>query len=251
MPAPPFPGRTLKAADNEHDLVKSLQARLGSIGFGPLSADGDFGGGTQRAVLAFQTAHHLPADGQVDEATWKAIFEATAPTASPEFLTKLIEVAGAEVGVREKGGPNRGPRVDQYIREVGLDPTKGAFSWCAAFVYFCFQQTANALGVINPCVKTAGVAFHWVTAPAWAKVPAKELLTSPESIKPGCIYLVDHGGGKGHTGLIERATSATTVATIEGNTDDGGSREGDGVYRKERQIANINLGIIDYSRPQT
>jgi hypothetical protein len=37
----------------------------------------------------------------------------------------------------------------------------------------------------------------------------------------------------GHTGLIEKVSGDFAV-TIEGNTNDGGSRDGDGVYRRRR-----------------
>ena len=37
------------------------------------------------------------------------------------------------------------------------------------------------------------------------------------------------------------------LTTIEGNTNDGGSREGVGVFRRsERKIASINKGFLDY-----
>jgi hypothetical protein len=39
----------------------------------------------------------------------------------------------------------------------------------------------------------------------------------------------------GHTGLIEKVSGDFAV-TIEGNTNDGGSRDGDGVYRRRRVL---------------
>ncbi len=63
-------------------------------------------------------------------------------------------------------GSNRGPRVDQYVTAVGLDPSDGSFAWCAAFVYWCFQQAANALRVPNPAIKDAGVLDLWSRAGA-------------------------------------------------------------------------------------
>jgi len=43
---------------------------------------------------------------------------------------------------------------------------------------------------------------------------------------------------------------AGKLVTIEGNTNDGGSREGVGVFRRSgRRIRDINLGFIDYGSP--
>jgi hypothetical protein len=49
------------------DSVRLLQQRLG------LPVDGDFGPATRAAVVAFQSAHQLVADGLVGPATWAAL----------------------------------------------------------------------------------------------------------------------------------------------------------------------------------
>ena len=58
-------------------------------------------------------------------------------------------------------GSNRGPKVDQYLTAVGLNPAGGSFAWCAAFVYWCFRKASEELGVPNPAVKTAGALDVW------------------------------------------------------------------------------------------
>jgi hypothetical protein len=51
-------------------------------------------------------------------------------------------------------------------------------------------------------------------------------------------------------GLVREVTGGTLV-TIEGNTNDGGSREGVGVFQRgSRKIVSINKGFIDYSGSQ-
>lgn len=65
-------------------------------------------------------------------------------------------------------------------------------------------------------------------------------------MQPGFIFIMDFGGGVGHTGLVEKVLNGHLV-TIEGNTNDGGSREGIGVFRRTgRKLASINKGFLDY-----
>lgn len=57
--------------------VRAVQAALNRAGSDPqLDIDGDFGPATKAAVVAFQTAHGLDADGVVGEYTWTALINA-------------------------------------------------------------------------------------------------------------------------------------------------------------------------------
>lgn len=62
---------TLKKGAKGKAVVR-LQRALAAAGQA-VTADGDFGPGTDRAVRAFQTAHGLQADGIVGPATWAAL----------------------------------------------------------------------------------------------------------------------------------------------------------------------------------
>jgi peptidoglycan hydrolase-like protein with peptidoglycan-binding domain len=233
-------------------VVQALQRRLNEVGCGPLEADGVFGGRTRSAVLLFQTRYDLLPDGIVGPLTWEVLFrQAPVEVAVPPtpLLAAAVEAARGQRHVRETG-PNRGPEVDEYLRAVGLDPAQGAYAWCIAFLYWCFREAARALDTANPCVRTAGVLNHWVRAPAGARIAAADALDEPSLVRPGAIFVIDHGHGLGHAGLVTAVVSGT-IKTIEGNTNRAGSREGDGVYDKQRSIASINVGFVDYARPLT
>jgi len=131
---------------------------------------------------------------------------------------------------------------------VGLDPTEGSFSWCAAFVYFCFAQASATRNLNNPVVRTAGVLDHWNEAGARRihRLSTEECQNESSLVTPGMIFIITTGGGHGHTGLVEEVRGLA-LTTIEGNTNAGGSREGIGVFRRtSRRVSDINRGFIDY-----
>jgi hypothetical protein len=256
----PFPGRTLKAGSTDAAGVRLVQTRLNQIGCGPVHADGVFGEETTGAVELFQARSidkfgvPLKVDGQVGPMTWAALFgeQTVVPStaATGPLSAAALRVAAAEIGVMEQPpGSNRGPRVDEYLRTVGLDPASGSFAWCAAFVYWCFSTASRTLSVANPVIRTAGVLDHWNKAGAQGvrRVTRDDATAQPSLVQPGMIFILGTSSGSGHTGLVERV-DGVQLTTIEGNTNLGGSREGIGVFRRTaRRIADINRGFVDYA----
>ncbi len=247
-----YPGRAVREGDGRTDVVRQVQQRLADAGCGPLAVDGVFGDGTASAVKLFQTRRDLVADGIVGPTTWDALFlepPVVTDQAPSPLLAAVLTAANGQLQLRVRetpGTPNRGPQVDQYVRSVGLDPA-GGYSWCQAFVYWCFAQAAASLNVANPCVRTAGVLDHWNRAPPLTRIDEQAAFDDPRLVRPGAVFIIDHGGGKGHAGLVTQVVSGA-VATVEGNTNQAGSREGDGVYTHTRSIASITKGFIDYSK---
>lgn len=156
------------------------------------------------------------------------------------LVARALEIAVGEIGVRELGR-NRGERVDAYIRSVGLDPTKGSYPWCVCFAQWCFRKAAQEFGVLSPLPRTAGV--HRL----WRESSLRYRSAVPE---PGALFLVDHGHGVGHVGFVEHVDVGTPglIVEISGNTAPDGGREGDGVYRRHRELTAVNLGYLDFSR---
>lgn len=144
--------------------------------------------------------------------------------------SSVLVIAASEVGAAEvPPGSNWGPRVQEYLGSVGI-----AFpaAWCAAFVVWCHQQAG-----ITTIPKTGGVLDLWNKA-------AANRVTQPQP-QPGDVFIMDFGGGKGHTGIVE-AVSGDTIDTIEGNTNDDGSREGYEVARRSRAISSVK-GFLRFS----
>jgi len=253
-----FPGHVIGTGSPDKTTVTAIQQRLNEVGCGPIEVDGVFGAQTEEGVQLFQArsadtrGNPLSVDGRVGPMTWAALF-ATEPETSVQagsaLQQKTLEFATSQVGVREQPpGSNRGPEVDKYLRSVGIDPATGSFAWCAAFVYFCFQQASAALGVANPAIRDGGVLDCWRLAGIKGvhRIAASETANSPSLVKPGMVFVISTGGGHGHTGLVKQV-HGDVLTTIEGNTNTGGSREGVGVFeRTGRTIPQINLGFLDY-----
>ncbi|WP_160711276.1 CHAP domain-containing protein [Chitinophaga solisilvae] len=147
---------------------------------------------------------------------------------------KALEIALSQEGVSENPkGSNSGPEVNQYLKSVGLGP--GA-PWCMAFVYWCVQEAANALQVKNGLVKTGGVLLQWRTT-------GLRKVTGSRYVKPGAIFIMDYGNGFGHTGFVVQADERF-IYTVEGNTNDDGSREGYEVCTRRRLLSTIKGFIL-------
>lgn len=148
-------------------------------------------------------------------------------------MTPLAEqallIAQEEVGVQEVPlGSNAGPRVLEYLASVGIH---GPASWCASFMYWCFLQASMILKVKTPLFRTGGVLNQWgMSKPNQVHTPA-----------PGDLFILDEGHGLGHMGIIESIDAKGVLHTIEGNSNNNGSRNGVAVVRHFRFVTDPHL----------
>lgn len=263
MAQPVFPGRIVKKGEGDKTLVNALQAGLRARGYGPFNA-GAFDAQMVAVVKQFQAqntdAHAtvLVVDGEVGRFTWGALFGTpplAAPPASSPLMMQALAVASSQVGQMESPiGTNRGPMVDVYLKATGVSLTGSPDSraWCMAFVFWAFEQAATQIGVANVAPKTAGCLDHWGRArfvPGGVRITRAEAMADLTRVKGGQVFICDFGGGLGHTGLVERVLPDGRLVTLEGNTNNDGSRSGVGVFRLERRkVSDATLkGFVDYS----
>jgi len=178
----------------------------------------------------------------------KFISEAEMSISNPKDAgDKFAKILGAHKDVKESPkGSNKGPKVTAYLQSTGLP---GGNPWCMAFVYYVFQELSKALGTTNPLVKTAGVKAHWNKADKNLKIDIAKAKADPSLIKPGQIFIMSRpGAGLGHTGIVLSVDpDSKTITTIEGNTNDQKSGEGDRVGINKRPLDGTPfLGFIDY-----
>jgi len=140
----------------------------------------------------------------------------------------IVDSARSEIGVEEKGD-NQGAQVTRYLNSTGLS---GGYPWCAAFLNWLHVNCDQP----SPEAKAA-----W--SPAW--FPDKRTVYQRGSvegapIRPGDVFGIyfRSKGRIAHVGLIE-SVKQDYLITIEGNTNEAGGREGQGVYRKRRPRRTI------------
>lgn len=140
-----------------------------------------------------------------------------------------LKIAQSQNGVQEvPKNSNAGAAVERYLQSVGLG--KG-YAWCMAFVYWSVKEAAKELNTISPLIKTAGVLRQWNEVN-----PKMKVTKSP---KAGDIFIMDYGKGQGHTGFVIEVLADGSLKTIEGNTNDDGSREGYEVAKRTRKQSSI------------
>ncbi len=156
--------------------------------------------------------------------------------------------AESQVGQSEQPkGSNSGPMVNEYLHAVGLAP---GYAWCQAFVYWCYETAAKKLNLVNPAVKPGSVHDCWnnhSTNTLATKLLKADVAQRPDLVKPGDQFILLFSGNAGHTGIVEKVEGAI-LHTIEGNSNNDGSREGYEVVRHQRSITDKTLaGFIRYS----
>jgi hypothetical protein len=147
---------------------------------------------------------------------------------------KTVALARKYLGKQELIGPNEGAVISAMKQFLGVD-AKGV-SWCAIFVAWIL---CRAHGLTEKALRVMlGFQSPWYsesTVDWFAQAKrAGMVVVAPE---PGDVFiLLDKNGTPHHTGFVTTAPDRLGMfGTIEGNTNDDGSNNGDGVYLRTRR----------------
>lgn len=152
-------------------------------------------------------------------------------TAGPSQADKILKLAKSEVGYRE--GRNNWTKYPPQVPSLEWAQNQ---PWCATWVSWLALKTGLASLYPRTASCAAGV--------AWFKSRGRF------SDYPAVGAQVFYGSGGGtHTGIVY-GYDATNVFTYEGNTNNNGSANGDGVYKRTRRRRDSHIygyGYPDFS----
>ena len=103
-PALPTSAPVLRTG-SQGEAVKTLQARLQTLGYYDGEIDGQFGAGTKAAVIAFQRQNGLDADGVVGESTRSTLYSPNAEPYAPAETASPVPTSAVAPFVRADGLP--------------------------------------------------------------------------------------------------------------------------------------------------
>jgi hypothetical protein len=148
-------------------------------------------------------------------------------------------IYSAEIGVREKTGRNDGERVEEYLAVTQLGP---GYAWCASFLSWVFSKA----GFPEPRTPWSPALFPKERV-IWERGETRSFASLEDDKKPRILkpttadvfgIYFDNLKRIAHAGFVDE-WGDKYVITTEGNTNEAGSNEGDGVYRKRRLISSI------------
>ncbi|QCX82878.1 hypothetical protein C9F11_46650 (plasmid) [Streptomyces sp. YIM 121038] len=151
-----------------------------------------------------------------------------------EQAQNVVNIATREVGYHEGFSGGHWNNQQKFSPAVpGLEWSQGQ-AWCHTFVSWVFQQAG--LKNLAPITASCSAGVQWFKNHGrWSDYPAI-----------GAVVYFGAGGGN-HVGIVA-SYDDQHVYTIEGNTNAGGSAEGDGVYRKTHLRHDSH--VYGYGYPQ-
>lgn len=128
----------------------------------------------------------------------------------------------SQIGVKEDDNhTNRGARVIEYLASVGLP---GGYPWCQSLVHWSGDQAYGKLGNYVPKTGSVLDCLNQAKKLGYKIVYSKD--ATPDNILPGMQMIMDLGHGAGHTGVVVSVEDDGRLHTIEGNSNNDGSRDG-------------------------
>ncbi len=239
-------GKSVKRGDRGKD-VKLAQEWLSFHGFGT-SIDGAFGPATEAVVKAFQKKSGIDQSGFVNVATQDALLAPMVAVhkeiepKSRSLSSLFVEYARQHLKQHpiEIGGENSGPWVRLYM---GGNEGR-SWPWCAGFATWVLRQAAQSAGVSSPHPYAYGCDFLAVKGQNSGTFVKVRNASHFSLVKPGYLFLIRRTDWDWtHIGIVE-SVDGDTMKTIEGNTNDAGSREGFEVCRRTRALIDKDYLMV-------
>jgi len=236
---------TIERGSKQKKVIHTIQEWL-CLNGQSTKIDDDYGPATEVAVSNFQKNTGLMQTGKVDPLTFEKLvwpmksLSETTLSGNGGLLPAVVELSLKYLAEHpmEVGGQNMGPWVRYF-----MDGYEGnGWPWCAGFNTLIVKQAAKLCGTSTKLPRT----YSCDVLGMWAKTNGKFISGSSGNlsiVQPGHLFLVQksHNDWQ-HTGIVIEMTPEYCV-TIEGNTNDEGSREGYEVCKRTRGFKTLDFVV--------
>jgi peptidoglycan hydrolase-like protein with peptidoglycan-binding domain len=246
-------------ADNTKKDVMKIQSWLNLFSMANPAAltttgiDGDFGTATENAVINFQKLKGIPQSGIVNQQTFslmceplKNAFEGNITGAGLRQLvvnTAMNHIKNHPFELIIKGQGNSGPWVRAYMG--GNEGT--SWFWCMGFVQAIIDQAASLQAKDFKTLMPLTYSCDTVGTTGLQKGLLRRFTAvrnNPELVQPGDIFLLQKTPHDWiHTGIIT-AIGNDIFETVEGNTNSGGSSNGNAAIKRIRNFRQSKLDVF-------
>jgi hypothetical protein len=211
--------------------------------------DGDFGPATLSVIKEFQKYHGLTVDGIVGNMTWQKLIEPMRKAFSrvkEDLSLKELIVAYAKQHLASSPREfkqNEGTWVRSY-----MDGNEGSdWPWCMGFVQTIIDQATFTIGQKLTDYMPKSYSCDVVGSHGHKNnnlIRNADLRKDSSIVEAGDIFLnVKKPFDWTHTGIVIGVEEGW-IQTIEGNTNDEGSREGYEVCERKRDLNTKNIDIF-------
>jgi hypothetical protein len=151
----------------------------------------------------------------------------------------FVNIAEKYIGIAEDPkGSNRGPLIDRW--NTNAHAPLGSF-WCASFVSAIAMEWELQTGYDWPLCISAD-------CDVWLASAKKHGVLSQQG-KPGDIVLLVAGNDAYHIGIISGYSETNTLMSIEGNSNNDGSRNGYIVAQRNNVFSGRNKNNVYFIDP--
>ncbi len=183
--------------------VVNLQKNLNQLGYN-LGVDGDFGGKTEAAIIAFQEAHGLKVDGIVGPYTQAAIATALVGQVSPAPMGSSmpwIEWMRSHIGEHEIAGSKHNPFIVAMFKYTTYKTDSDETPWCAAAVCTALEETG-----FKSTRDASAISYASYGVPC--------------ALIPGCVVVIRRADGGHHVTFCDHVIDSRSFAGLGGNQSD-------------------------------
>lgn len=195
--------------------------------------------GSSAASKTSQLAKRTETDAEKPEPA-PAVSTPHKPSSIAEGIARAAE---SQIGIRESEGHNRGPGIEKYWSATSYKTGyQNREPWCAAFVCWCILEALLRLSIKPPFKRpTTAQAFGFEPWATYSDTDNVKLVPTTGDIRRGDIIV--HAFSHVEISTKDTPKGVNLVECVGGNTNDAGSREGDGVYRKQRHRRSIRAVV--------